>query len=209
MRRTASSRPRGFTLLEVIVVLVIVSLLMTLLTQALWLGTDMLRRSSVEASAQADESMRLAWYRDLVGGLQPDRNKGPLSFAGQARQFAGLSAGAPLLEIGAALPVRVELSFDARANRTRLILLTPTAERPVELLSWPGEQGEFVYLDEGGRSHPSWPPARLDQPFQLPRAIVLRAGLAQSGQSLVYAVVSGERNPPDTIVGGLGVGSAR
>jgi hypothetical protein len=38
---------------------------------------------------------------------------------------------------------------------------------------------------------------------------VLRAGLAQSGQSLVYAVVSGERNPPDTIVGGLGVGSAR
>ena len=209
MRRTASSRPRGFTLLEVIVVLVIVSLLMTLLTQALWLGTDMLRRSSVEASAQADESMRLAWYRDLVGGLQPDRNKGPLSFAGQARQFAGLSAGAPLLEIGAALPVRVELSFDARANRTRLILLTPTAERPVELLSWPGEQGEFVYLDEGGRSHPSWPPARLDQQFQLPRAIVLRAGLAQSGQSLVYAVVSGERNPPDTIVGGLGAGSAR
>ncbi|MFO0010310.1 MAG: hypothetical protein ACK540_12960, partial [Betaproteobacteria bacterium] len=130
-------------------------------------------------------------------------------FAGQARQCAGLSAGAPRLDAGAALPVQVARAFDPRANRTRLTLLTPTAERPVELLSWPGEQGEFVYLDEGGRSHPSWPPARLDQQFQLPRAIVLRAGLAQSGQSLVYAVVSGERNPPDTIVGGLGAGSAR
>jgi general secretion pathway protein J len=209
MRRPAIGRVGGFTLLEVIVVLVIVSLLMTLLTQALWIGTDMLRRSSVEAAAQADESMRLAWYRDLVGGLQPDRDKGPQSFAGQPRRFSGLSAGAPLLDTGAALPVKVELVFDARANRTRLTLTTPAAEQPLDILSWPGEQGVFVYLDEGGRSHPSWPPARLEQPFQLPRAIVLRADLAQSGQALVYAVVSAERNPPDTIVGGLGGRSAR
>lgn len=187
---------RGFTLLELIVVLVIVSLLMTILTQTLWMGLDMLRRAGADLSAQAVESMRLNWYREAVAGLQPERSDGPHPFAGAPRRFSGLTTGAPTETLGAALPVVFELSFEAPANETRLTVQVGAAPAPTRLMSWPGRVGEFEYLAEDGARHPSWPPAGGDAQYQLPRAIVMRARPLHAGPMLVYTAVAGDRRTP-------------
>jgi general secretion pathway protein J len=197
-------RGRGFTLLEMMVVLVIVSLLMTVLTQALWMGLDLLRRARGDMTAQAVETMRLGWYREAVAGLLPERPGGPHRFAGEGRRFAGLSAGAPVEHLGATLPLRVELEYEAAADRTRLLGFVAGTEAPMTLLSWPGRAGEFAYLDEAGESHQSWPPP-FGEPLQLPRAIVLKAGLEHSGPLLVYTAIEGDRRTPvglDQVMGG-------
>lgn len=200
-------RGHGFTLLEVLVVLVIVSLLMTVLTQALWMGLDLLWRARGDMTAQAVETMRLGWYREAVAGLLPERPGGPHKFVGEARRFRGLSAGAPVEHLGAALPVRLELEYESAADRTRLLAFLAGTEVPMTLLSWPGRSGEFVYLDEVGEPHPTWPPSLGDH-LQLPRAIVMKARLEHNGPLLVYAAIEGDRRTPVTLDQAMGGGLA-
>lgn len=188
--------------------LVIVSLLMTVLTQALWLGLDALRRSRVDLSAQAVETMRLAWYREATAGLQPEYLDGPHPFRGESRRFSGLSTGAPVAHLGATQAVDVELGYDAAADRTSLTLRTATAGSPTTLLSWPGRDGEFQYVDDDGRSYERWPPPMANVP-QLPRVIVLLARPARSGPLAVYTAIAGDRRTPLTIEDVMrGVGGA-
>lgn len=186
---------RGFTLLELIVVLVIVSLLMTILTQALWMGLDMLRRAGAGMSGQAIESMRLNWYREAVAGLQAERPDGPFPFSGSARQFTGLTTGAPTENLGAALPATFELTYDALADETRLSVSVGGAAATT-LLAWPGRVGEFEYLAEDGTGHPAWPRPGGDPQYQLPRGIVMKARPAHAGPMLVYTVIAGDRRTP-------------
>lgn len=198
---------RGFTLLEVIVVLVIASLLVTILTQALWMGLDMLRRSRADMTAQAVEAMRIQWYREAVAGLQPERPDGVHIFAGGVRRFSGLTTGAPTENLGATLPVTFELDYDAAANETRLKVVVAGSAKSTTLLAWPGRTGEFAYLDEAGQSHESWPPAGGAQ-HQLPRVIVLKARPVHAGPLLVYTAIAGDRRTPirlDQVIGGGGV----
>jgi general secretion pathway protein J len=207
LRRCRFAEPRGFTLIEVLVVLVIVSLLMTILTQALWMGLDMLRRSRADMTAQAVEAMRLQWYREAVAGLQPERTGGAHVFRGSERRFSGLTTGAPTENLGATLPVTFELEFDAAADKTRLKVGVGTSAQATTLLAWPGRVGEFVYLDETGLSHESWPPAGAAQ-LQLPRVIVLKARPVHAGPVLVYTAIAGDRRTPrriDQVMGGDGV----
>jgi general secretion pathway protein J len=196
----------GFTLLEVLVVLVIVSLLMTVLTQALWMGLDMLRRARTDMSAQASELVRLSWYRDTVAGLQPEELNGPHPFSGTARRFSGLTSGAPVGNLGAMLPVTVELNFDARAERTLLQMKTAASDKELTLLSWPGRVGEFVYVDGAGREYDQWPPQQAGEE-QLPRVVMLKARPEQAGPLLVYTAILGDRRTPvalEQTLGGIG-----
>jgi hypothetical protein len=180
---------------------------MTVLTQALWMGLDMLRRSRAEMTGHAVEAMRIQWYREAVAGLQPERAEGAHIFTGSARRFSGLTTGAPTENLGATLPVTFELDYDAAANETRLRVGVAGSVGTKTLLAWPGRTGEFAYLDEAGQSHESWPPAGGTQ-HQLPRVIVLRARPVHAGPLLVYTVIAGDRRTPvrlDQVIGGGGV----
>jgi hypothetical protein len=186
----------------VLVVLVIVSLLMVVLTQALWMGLNLLQRARVDMSAQATEMMRLGWYRDVVAGLQADRVDGAHRFSGEARGFTGLSAGAPTQNLGGTLPVSVSLEFDAASDRTRLQIRIEPATTPLTLLSWPGRAGEFVFIDHGGGEFDRWPPPLAIGSVnteQLPRVIALKARLEQAGPLLVYTAILGDLRPPPSV----------
>src|SRR3546814_6549996 len=67
-----STRARGFTLLETVVTLVIVSLLVTMLMQALSHALNLRTRLLRVQQESRTELLQEAWFRETVGAAQDD-----------------------------------------------------------------------------------------------------------------------------------------
>jgi general secretion pathway protein J len=78
---------RGFTLMEVLVVLVVFGLLMTGLTQGVRLGLDAWDRQSVIVQSRADLDGTDRVVRNLIGHLDAGNGRSPLRIEGKAHQF--------------------------------------------------------------------------------------------------------------------------
>lgn len=190
---------RGFTLLEMLVVVLIAGMALALTSQALTQFQHAQERAS--ASAQGGREYRLAerWFHDSVTGLyaagdpwhpgpQPRRPQNVVAgpddlpvFQGSERGFSGLTLlpvlagqGIPTLQVWSIVPGNA--GNDALAleeDGKHLVLRFPDAGRL-----------RLHYLDGKGDAHPQWPPAQGQWP-QLPAAIALELG---SGTVLVAAV---------------------
>ncbi len=151
---------RGFTLLEMLVVLVLVALISTLLLEGI--SHVLLLRE------------RLLGVRSSVAGLLPDyptaqsnllfQARSPQVFEGQSDALSGLTLAA--LDANGGVPTRFSWRL-LRANQEYWAVM-----------GWPGEQGEFRYQDKAGKWHEQWPPALGLEPPQLPSAVLL-TGLRQ------------------------------
>jgi general secretion pathway protein J len=181
----------GFTLLEMLVVLVLVGLVATLLAQALWQSFDLVQRAREQTADVGRAQMRVEWFRSLAQGLQADNADGPAVFQGQARRFAGLTTAPPAEEDGVVRAVTVELDY-ARADDQTMLVARARGGPAVTLMQWEGNSGAFEYLDADGRRFESWPPPFGRALPQLPRAIVLRGG-SSAAPVTIYGVVAGER----------------
>lgn len=207
--RISEPRAAGFTLLEMLVVLLIAGMALALTSQAL----TQYRRAHerVSASTQGGREYRLAerWFRDSASGLyaagdplDPDPQAfrpadaslpGDVPmFEGNARGFSGFTLlpvlagqGIPTMQHWAIVPgssgnEALELDEEGR----RLMLPFPEAG-----------QLRLHYLDADGVLHVEWPPVPIasgDDPWpQLPAAIALELG---SG-TVIVAAVTGPKDP--------------
>lgn len=175
-------RQRGFTLLEMLVVLLIVALAGSLLFEGSAQVLGMQARLEAQLSAQRDTAMRADWLRQLVQGLQPDYQDGRHLFLGTAQGYSGLSTNLLAGDYGSLAPFSIVLSYQANRDET-LVRYGSTAEAPV-LLTLSGTRTQLRYWDDQGEAHDSWPPAMGLWP-QLPRAITLEGRAAD--QPLVIA----------------------
>ena len=72
------------------------------------------------------------------------------------------------------------------------------------LLSWPGREGKFSYLDEQNQWQAAWPPAGLGKPIAaLPRAVSLETGLPALRLLLATTLASALPLPTRAEVEGL------
>lgn len=172
-RPTLPARTAGFTLLEMLVVLVLMGLLTALVAQAL--GGLAAIDNSLERAEQRLRQDYLAEHqlRELVGGLVPDPALDH-DFAGNARSFAGLSLGSLAARPGVPLPVQVRI--ESGADGPQLVMAGGASDAPTEQ-RWalgPGDWG-WRYLDPAGQWRPTWPEERVTTVFQpqLPRAVAL------------------------------------
>ena len=182
---------RGFTLLELLVVLVLTGMVTAILMQALQHVFRLETHFSKELFSTQQGQMYEDWYRRSVNGLVPDHVDGKNRFKGSGQEFAGLTL-APLSTAGAALlPLAWRLQFDGDSGRTQLRY---GADRDaVVVLDWPGNSGRFVYYDAENSAHDTWPPALGKWP-QLPRAIFLES-LSQQDPRVIVAVPKGPEDP--------------
>lgn len=169
----AKRRAGGFTLLEMVVTLVIVSMLVAILMQALShslnLRTRLLR---LQGEARTD-LLQEAWFRETVSAAQADLDDASGGMEGKPDELA-YATPMPLVAAGMSR-VRWWLATDGAA--TSLHYSDPGAPDLV-LVSGPLRDASFAYLDHAGQWHDTWKPGPED-PERLPRLVRFEATTAK------------------------------
>ena len=186
--RTPARRAAGFTLLEMLVVLVLVGLVSGIVFEALHQVFRLQSRFGTELNDAREGAMLADWFRASVEGLLPDHADGKHRFAGSATRMAGLTAQPVTADFGAASEFSWEI---VRAPDGGSVLRYSAAGARQDVLSWSGDPGRFVYLDAKGGEHDTWPPAMKDAP-QTPGAV--RLEVERQGEPL--HIVAAPKSPP-------------
>lgn len=169
MPRTRWTRSGGFTLLETVVTLVIVSLLVATLMQALShslnLRTRLLR---LQGEARTD-FLQEAWFRETVAAAQADLDDalGPLEGTPDSLSYA---TPMPLVADGMS---RVRWWLDAGEGGASLHYSDPDTPDLV-VVRGPLREASFAYLDHAGEWRDTWKPAPDDRQ-RLPRLVRFEA----------------------------------
>jgi len=160
----------GFTLIEVLVVLIIVAMISGVLFEALERAYRLQDRFGTELFKVQQGQMAADWYRQSVQGLHPDYSDGNHIFQGKEREFSGLSSNPLSDAFGAPTPITWKIRSNQQNGTTDLLYIEGNSE--VLILSWRGNQAKFSYLDDNQSAHDSWPPP-LGLSTQLPKQIQL------------------------------------
>ena len=166
------AKNRGFTLIEMLVVLVITALVSGVLFQALERSYSLQRRFGTELFKSQQGQMAVDWYRQSVQGLLPDYPGESGVFKGDASSLSGLTTTPLSDDFGTSTPFRWTLLTTPDRTRTDLVYREHGADTVV--LSWQGDEARFVYLDQDHKAHDSWPPP-LGLFAQLPHQIRIEA----------------------------------
>jgi len=162
----------GFTLIEILVVLIIVAMVSGLLFQALERAYRLQERFGMELFNVQQGQMATDWYRQTIQGLHPDYPDGRNRFQGKDREFSGLTSNPLSNEYGVPTPVNWKILENRQYGVTELVYLEEQQEAPI--LIWRGNGARFIYFDEKQTPHDSWPPP-LGLSKQLPKQIQLVA----------------------------------
>ncbi|MBT9500741.1 MAG: prepilin-type N-terminal cleavage/methylation domain-containing protein [Burkholderiaceae bacterium] len=189
----------GFTLLEMLVTLVLVSLVSLLLSQAMWQISRVEHLMSGGQVRSMASSLHGEWTRNALEGLLPGQANTPERFKGDALMLTGLSSAVPRFPEAGVGGLSLSLQFDPARGLTELVLDPLVAgssfgaagvATPVVLLNWPGQAGRWRYQDAAGDWHDSWPPPLANVAPALPVLIALDTGLPDL--AVLYAAPQGK-----------------
>ncbi len=165
---------RGFTLLEVLVVLVITSLISVVLIQgfSLILGA----RNSVQNKIVGLEQVVLKQniFLEPLKGVLPDYPNRPNIFHGESQIVRGLTIRPLQSRVGTPTGFSMTMNYDSGRDETELVY-QESGFPPQALGRWKGAQGTFRYRDRTGSWLDTWPP-NPDVP-QTPWLIQLDMGI--------------------------------
>ena len=167
---TNASNQTGFTLIEVLVVLIIVGMLGGILFQALERAYRLQERFGMELFSVQQGQMAADWYRQTVQGLYPDYPDGQSIFRGNEREFSGLTSNPLSNEYGVPTSIAWKIRNNPQNGAMELVYLEGKQETVI--LIWHSNEAQFIYFDEKQTPHTSWPPP-LGQWAQLPKQIQL------------------------------------
>jgi prepilin-type N-terminal cleavage/methylation domain-containing protein len=192
-RAAVAARSAGFTILEILVVLVIVGMVSVSLFEALSRLNDVRGRLSPFLSTSEREGLVNLWFRNAVNDIVPDADLGKNVFKGSATSFSGLTLAPLAGDPGGPSVFKWDLTYDAAHDRTALHY-TGYDGNPLELRVWQGDKTRFAYL--GGEKDPTWyetwPPG-LQKTKQLPLAIRL---YSVEEKMVIVAAIRGAKEPP-------------
>jgi general secretion pathway protein J len=190
--RVTRARQFGFTLLEMLVVMLIVSLISTILFEALGQIYKLQSRFGLQLAQSQQGTMYTDWFRQVVQGLQTDYIDGKDQFQGSETEFTGVTTSPLSAAYGSPSTVTLSLQYDSRDGITKLLYIADLQK--TLLSSWVGRKAQrFTYIDATGESHDTWPPAFGIWP-QLPNTILLQA--QEDGEpKLIAAVPRGSLEP--------------
>ena len=179
-----ASTEKGFTLLEVIVVLMISSLIATILFQGLSLVLDTRFRVANALTRIEVTGLQSSIITSPLRGMVPDHSNEPGVFAGDGRSLKGLTLNPLYGTNGAPTAFAMELGYDLTDNLTALTYYELGYDAVV-LARWLGNTGGFSYRGRTGDWNRTWPPTGVDRPVQVPRTVRIDTGIEQQPVHIV------------------------
>lgn len=190
------ARPGGFTLMEMLVTLVLISFATMLMFQML--GSYRIASERVRGQAGNIDRQALfqAWFRDSVHGLYAAPN---LRFVGDAAQFTATTLNPLYAPEGSPIAVAWSLRENGQGG-AEIVYSEDGRERWHLPLQGDGEV-EFTYIDAGWRASDAWPP-KLGKvnPEALPAVVGLVRRHDDGDRPLLVAVL-GPLEPPRRLYG--------
>ncbi len=214
--RRPTRKAHGFTLLEMLVTLIIVTLITGLLWQAMQQVARIERLLQSAGSETQRTMVRREWVRELIASAQPELQGDIRSqFRGDATSVS-LSSGAitDLPGFGTG-PIRLSLIHEDLTGANTLKVSSDMVEvgdssggsNGVVLMRWVGPVGRFQYLDDKGEWQSQWPLARQAKAVELaydpllgkpPR--MLRIDIGDEAGGVLLAVVGTTEGPRGRLV---------
>jgi general secretion pathway protein J len=186
------SNQTGFTLIEMLVVLIMVAMISGVLFQALERSYSLQRRFGTELFKVQQGQMATEWYRQTVQGLYPDQPSAKDTFRGDATSISGLTTN-PLMDAPGA-PTPFQWTLIAQPDQVGTKLVYKDRGPQTDVLGWQGLDAKFVYLDDQQIAHGRWPPPLGLFP-QLPRQIQLEV-ITGGERIVIVAAPMGPAEPP-------------
>ena len=180
----------GFTLVEVMVVLVILGLISLLLTQMLGFGFSLRERVLSYTISSRDAYLAERWFCQSLQASYPGVSRLEPSLAGSEHEVSALSLAA--LDEDAGSPANIGWLLVSDAGVTRLQYVSQDGES-WDALSWQGT-GQFWFLDDTGNWSEQWPTRFGSRNGRLPGAVMLNA-VSKAGKFTWVAHISGSREP--------------
>lgn len=153
-------RPRGFTLIETLVTLVIVAIITSLVAEGLFQVARIEQSLQSERAKPRLEALHTDWVVMTLKGLTVTDPALDPAFRGTATELSGQSTLAPTLQNDG--PTDVRLTLESIDGKSRLWLevgahgAQPATRTP--LGEWPWPDVRWVYQDQRGVAHAEWPP---------------------------------------------------
>jgi prepilin-type N-terminal cleavage/methylation domain-containing protein len=163
------SSQKGFTLLETVVTLVIVSLIVAVLMQALGQALSMRSRILRYQRDSRIASLQQQWFRDSVEGAVVDAPEALGALSGRPERLEFVSA-APL---GGPGVQKVRWSLD-RVDGGVALHYTDRILGDIQVVPGPLQEATFDYMDAQGTWKAEWVP-EPGAPEVMPRLVRLRA----------------------------------
>ena len=183
-------RQKGFTLMELLVVLVLISLLMTTLMQGLSYFLKLKERGSALVLTQQKTQMQEYWFKMLIQGLTPYQSFTEKKFEGNKTQLMGQT-----LTTLTSAPASIEdisLKLEQTSEVVRLIYVE--GGYTWVLGEWVSNKAHLSYQDQEGDMHELWPPQGNDEITQLPALVKLHITTLR-GNINWFVSVAGRLNP--------------
>jgi len=194
VNRQISSNIKGFTLLEMLVVLVLVGLVSTLLLQGFSYVLHLRERFLQQLNDLQQGAIQEYWFRSSTSALIANYENAEPIFKGDSKQFSGLTLSALDADGGVPMPMTWQLHYEYGITSLRYL---HTGGETWQILQWQSDVGEFQYLSVQGEWHSEWPPALGDQSPQLPRAILLTGQKRQSIFTWIVPILGRDTPPID------------
>ena len=187
-------KQKGFTLMELLVVLVLISLLMTTLMQGLSYFLKLKERGSELVLTQQKTKMQEDWFKLLIQGFTPYQRFSKKVFKGNKTELTGQTL--TTLTSSAASIVDISLKLEQTSGMIRLIYVE--GNYIWRLGEWVSKEAHLSYQDREGNMHKSWPPKGNNEITQLPALIKLHVSTSQ--ESIDWFVsIAGRLTPKPTI----------
>ena len=201
-RLARAGHSAGFSILEVLVVLIIVGLVASSLFEAMTRLNDVRGRLSPFLAESERIGLMNSWFRSAINDIVPDQEYGKNIFKGAPRSFSGLTLAPLAGDPGAPSPFQWDLVYDSLHDRT-VLRYTGYDKKPIEVRGWHGDKTAFAYLAPDLSWSETWPPGIL-KTKQLPMAI--RLYTPEEGTTIVAAIRGEKDMPPDPAALFLGHG---